>query len=121
MSARFTLYGSPHSLPTYRIALMLRLCRIGFTFRYISFQRGMHLTAEFRALSRWGQVPVIEHDGRVFVQSAAILEYLADTLGCWTLSLTEPSIESGLSPWEGGQRHPILRILFANFSFGFKL
>lgn len=83
MSGRFTLYGSPHSLPTYRIALMLRLCRIGFTFRYISFQRGMHLTPEFRALSRWGQVPVIEHDGRVFVQSAAILEYLADTLGCF--------------------------------------
>jgi glutathione S-transferase len=60
---------------------MLRLCRKGFTFRYVSFQRGMHLTPEFRALSRWGQVPMIEHDGRVFVQSAAILEYLAYTLG----------------------------------------
>jgi glutathione S-transferase len=81
MSSGFTLHGSPHSLPTYRIALMLRLCRTGFTFRYVSFQRGMHLTPEFRALSRWGQVPVLEHDGRVFVQSAAILEYLSETLG----------------------------------------
>ena len=81
MSGRFTLHGSPHSLPTYRIALMLRLCRTGFTFRYVSFQRGMHLTPEFRALSRWGQVPVLQHDGRVFVQSAAILEYVAETLG----------------------------------------
>jgi glutathione S-transferase len=81
MSDRFTLHGSPHSLPTYRVALMLRLCHEGFTFRYVSFQRGMHLTPEFRALSRWGQVPVIEHKGRVFVQSAAILEYLARTLG----------------------------------------
>jgi glutathione S-transferase len=80
MSDGFTLHGSPHSLPTYRIALMLRLCRTDFTFRYVSFQRGMHLTPEFRALSRWGQVPVLEHDGRVFVQSAAILEYLAETL-----------------------------------------
>jgi glutathione S-transferase len=77
----FTLHGSPHSLPTYRVALMLRLCREGFMFRYVSFQRGMHLTPEFRALSRWGQVPVIEHNGRIFVQSAAILEYLAHTLG----------------------------------------
>jgi glutathione S-transferase len=68
-------------LPTYRIALMMRLCGTGFTFRYVSFQRGMHLTPEFRALSRWGQVPVLEHDGRVLVQSAAILEYLAETLG----------------------------------------
>jgi hypothetical protein len=41
------------------------------------FQRGMHLAPEFRALSRWGQVPVLEHEGRVLVQSAAILEYLA--------------------------------------------
>ena len=81
MSDGFTLHGSPHSLPTYRTALMLRLCRNGFAFRYVSFQHGMHLTPEFRALSRWGQVPVLEHDGRVFVQSPAILEYLADTLG----------------------------------------
>jgi glutathione S-transferase len=80
MSDGFTLHGSPHSLPTYRVALMLRLCREGFMFRYVSFQRGMHLTPEFRALSRWGQVPVIEHSGRVFVQSAAILEYVAHTL-----------------------------------------
>jgi glutathione S-transferase len=77
----FTLHGSPHSLPTYRVALMLRLCREGFVFHYVSFQRGMHLSPEFRALSRWGQVPVIEHNGRVFVQSAAILEYLSHTLG----------------------------------------
>jgi glutathione S-transferase len=81
MSDRFTLHGSPHSLPTYRVALMLRLCGEGFAFRYVSFQRGMHLTPEFHALSRWGQVPVLEHNGRIFVQSAAILEYLAQRLG----------------------------------------
>jgi len=77
----FVLHGSPHSLPTYRVALMLRLCGVGFSFRYVSFQRGMHLTPEFRALSRWGQVPVLEHEGRVLLQSAAILEYLSEALG----------------------------------------
>jgi hypothetical protein len=41
MSRIFTLHGSPHSLPTYRVALMMRLCRTNFTFRYVSFQRGM--------------------------------------------------------------------------------
>jgi glutathione S-transferase len=39
----FILHGSPHSLPTYRVALMLRLSRVGFAFRYVSFQRKMHL------------------------------------------------------------------------------
>ena len=33
---RFTLYGSPHSLPTYKVALMLRLSDEPFSFRYVS-------------------------------------------------------------------------------------
>ena len=81
MADGFTLHGSPHSLPTYKVALMLRLSGMGFSFRYISFRRGMHLTQEFRGLSRWGQVPVLEHDGQALLQSAAILEYLSETLG----------------------------------------
>lgn len=51
---RFTLYGSPHSIPTYKVALMLRLSDEPFTFCYVSFQKRMHKTSEFLALSRWG-------------------------------------------------------------------
>jgi glutathione S-transferase len=78
---RFVLYGSPHSLPTYKVALMLRLSGAPFSFCYVSFQKGMHRTPEFSALSRWGQVPVLVDDGRVYLQSAAIVEHLAETLG----------------------------------------
>jgi glutathione S-transferase len=78
---RFTLYGSPHSLPTYKVALMLRLSGEPFSFRYVSFQKGMHKTPEFLALSRWGQVPVLLDGDRVCLQSAAIVEHLAETLG----------------------------------------
>jgi len=78
---RFTLYGSPHSLPTYKVALMLRLSGEPFSFRYVSFQKGMHKTPEFSALSRWGQVPVLVDHGRIHLQSAAIVEHLAETLG----------------------------------------
>lgn len=78
---RFTLYGSPHSLPTYKVALMLRLSDEPFSFRYVSFQKGMHKTPEFLALSRWGQVPVLIDSGRIYHQSAAIVEHLAETLG----------------------------------------
>jgi hypothetical protein len=31
---RFTLYGSPHSLPTYKVALVLCLSGEPFSFRY---------------------------------------------------------------------------------------
>ncbi len=78
---RFTLYGSPHSLPTYKVALMLRLSGTPFSFRYVSYQKKMHKTPEFLALSRWGQVPVLVDNGRVYLQSAAIVEHLAETLG----------------------------------------
>ena len=81
MTDGFTLYGSPHSQYTYKVALMLRLSGAPFSFRYVSFQKGMHRTPAFRALSRWGQVPVLRHGERNLVQSAAILEYLAETLG----------------------------------------
>ena len=77
---RFTLYGSPHSLPTYKVALMLRLSGEPFSFRYVSFQKGMHKAPEFLALSRWGQVPVLVDDERIHLQSAAIVEHLAGTL-----------------------------------------
>jgi glutathione S-transferase len=78
---RFTLYGSPHSLPTYKVALMLHVAGEPFCFRYVSFQKGMHKTPEFLALSRWGQVPVLIDGERVYLQSAAIVEHLAETLG----------------------------------------
>jgi glutathione S-transferase len=78
---RFTLYGSPHSLPTYKVALMLRLSGAPFSFRYVSYQKKMHKTPEFLAFSRWGQVPVLVDGDRVHHQSAAIVEHLAETLG----------------------------------------
>ncbi len=78
---RFTLYGSPHSLQTFKVALMLRMSGEPFAFRYVSFQKGMHQTSEFRALSRWGQVPVLMDGARVHVQSGAIVEHLAGALG----------------------------------------
>ena len=81
MTDDFILYGSPHSQFTYKIALMLRLSGRQFEFRYVSFQRGMHRTPEFLALSRWGQVPVLVHGQHRLTQSAAILEYLAEILG----------------------------------------
>src|SRR3954465_1770461 len=77
---RFTLYGSPHSLPTYKVALMLRLSPAPFSFRYVSFQKGMHKAPAFLALSRWGQVPVLLDGDRILLQSAAIIEHLAATL-----------------------------------------
>jgi glutathione S-transferase len=95
---RFTLYGSPHSLPTYKVALMLALSGEPFSFRYVSFQRGMQRAPEFLALSRWGQVPVLVDDGRIHLQSAAIVEYLAQTLGRFQ-GPDEPTTRQAVREW----------------------
>jgi glutathione S-transferase len=94
---RFTLYGSPHSLPTYKVGLMLRLSSAPFSFRYVSFQKGMHKTPEFLALSRWGQVPVLADGGRIYTQSAAIVEHLAETLGRFQGS--DPATRQAVREW----------------------
>jgi glutathione S-transferase len=97
MVQRFTLFGSPHSPATYKVALMLRLSGAPFSFRYVSFQKGMHRTPEFLALSRWGQVPVLMDDERVHLQSAAILEHLADPLA--RFRAPDPATRQAVREW----------------------
>jgi len=84
MTASFILHGSPHSQFTYKVGLMLRLAGLEFEFRHVGFRRGMHRTPDFLALSRWGQVPVLQHRETVLVQSGAILEYLAELTQSYT-------------------------------------
>lgn len=83
MSNRFTLYGVFLSGPTYKVGLMLSLSGQPFAYRHINLREGAHKTPEYLAINRYGQVPALrdESDSRVFVQSAVILEVLADRLG----------------------------------------
>src|ERR1044072_6792547 len=94
---RFTLYGSPHSLPTYKVALMLHMSAEPFSFRYVSFQKGMHKAPEVLALSRWGQVPVLVDGEHVHLQSAAIVEHLAETLD--RFQGTNPTTRQAVREW----------------------
>ena len=77
----FVLNGSWLSGPTYKVGLMLSLCGQSFGYRTIDLRGGEQRTPEFQAKTPFSQVPVLEHGGRTFAQSAAILQYLAATLG----------------------------------------
>lgn len=76
-----TLYGSPLSFPTYKVALMLSMAGEPFTFQYVNLRQGEHKTPEFLAMNRFGQVPVLMDGDQPLVQSNAILTHLADKLG----------------------------------------
>lgn len=82
MSARYTLHGIWLSGPTYKIALALSLA--GEAFDYVhAHPRIDAKTPEFLAKNRFGQVPLLVDNstGQNLVQSAAILDYLADATG----------------------------------------
>lgn len=83
MSARFELHGIFVSGPTYKVALMLSLAGEPFDYTHLNLMEGEHKQPPYLAKQRYGQVPLLvdRANGRHLCQSAAILEYLADTLG----------------------------------------
>lgn len=83
MSARFTLHGMWLSGPSYKVGLMLSLCGEPFDYVHVDLQAGEQKGAPYLSRQRYGQVPLLvdNANGRHLCQSAAILEYLADTLG----------------------------------------
>lgn len=77
---RFTLYGTMTSGPTYTVGLMLSLCRHPFSYIHVNLREGQHKQPDYLVKNRYGQVPTLR-DGQAFlVQSAAILEHLAENL-----------------------------------------
>lgn len=77
---RFTLYGMLGSGPTYTVGLMLTLSKHPFSYFHVNLREGQHKQPDYLVKNRYGQVPALR-DGQVYyVQSAAILQHLADEL-----------------------------------------
>ena len=68
--------GSPYA---WRVWLALEHKGIAYERKLLSFDAGDLETPAFTALNPRRRVPVIEDDGFVLTESAAILEYLEDT------------------------------------------
>jgi len=83
MSARFELHGIAFSGPTYKVGLMLALAGEPFDYVHVDMMAGEHKQPAHLSRQRYGQVPLLvdRNNGRHLCQSAAILEYLADTAG----------------------------------------
>ncbi|WP_162815669.1 glutathione S-transferase family protein [Microvirga aerophila] len=83
MPTRFELHGITFSGPTYKVGLMLSLAGEAFDYVHLDMMAGAHKQPAHMARQRYGQVPLLidKSNGRHLCQSAAILEYLSDTLG----------------------------------------
>lgn len=76
-----TLHGHFTSLPTGKVALMLRLCGLNFEYREVKLFDDEHHDDAFGALNAFRQVPVLARGDRLIVQSAVILLHLAEETG----------------------------------------
>ena len=76
-----TLYGSPLSFPTYKVALMLSMAGAPYEFKFVNLRGGEHKQPEHLARNRFGQVPALVDGEESYCQSNAILTHLANKLG----------------------------------------
>jgi glutathione S-transferase len=76
--ARPVLHGLWLSIPACKVGLALSMMGVDFDYRHVDLASGAQKSAEFLARNRFGQVPVLEHEGHHVAQSNVILHYLAD-------------------------------------------
>lgn len=80
----FTLYGNRESGHTYKVALMLAVSGIACDYHEIDLDLPRQVRPEpFRSMAKYGEVPLLVHEGNVYVQSNAILIHLAEHTGAY--------------------------------------
>jgi glutathione S-transferase len=79
--SEFLLYGNRHSGHSYKVKLALSVAQVPHRYEEIDIFVAREARPEpFRSLARYGEVPVLMHDGQALIQSNAILCHLAEYL-----------------------------------------
>jgi glutathione S-transferase len=82
MTSSFTVFGNRESGHSYKVCLFLNLAHIPYDYIGVDvFKPLAERPPEFRAASRFGEVPVLVHGDLRLTQSNAILLYLASLTG----------------------------------------
>ncbi|UGQ45022.1 glutathione S-transferase family protein [Massilia endophytica] len=80
----FQLYGSCESGHSYKVQLMLNVAGVPHEYEEIDLRLAREDRPEpFRSLAKYGEVPLLVHDGRPYVQSNAILLHMAEHLNAY--------------------------------------
>ncbi|WP_342119722.1 glutathione S-transferase family protein [Pseudoduganella sp. OTU4001] len=72
------LYGSAESGHTFKVRLLLEVAALPYEYEEVDLRIDREARPEpFRSLAKYGEVPLLVHDGQPYVQSNAILLHLA--------------------------------------------
>ncbi|MFK5981205.1 MAG: glutathione S-transferase family protein [Rhizobiaceae bacterium] len=98
--ADITLFGNRHSGHSYKVRLFLALTNTPHSYETIDLmQPRAERSAHFRENARYNEVPLLIVDGQSFVQSNAILLYLAEKFGTMDGGTAQPQVVEWLM-WE---------------------
>lgn len=79
--SEFKLYGNCESGHSYKVKLAMELAKVPHVYEEIDLRLERAERPEpFRSLAKYGEVPLLVHDGQAYVQSNAILLHLAEHL-----------------------------------------
>jgi len=74
----FKLYGSAESGHTFKVRLLLEVAALPYEYEEVDLRLDREARPEpFHTLAKYGEVPLLVHDGQPYVQSNAILLFLA--------------------------------------------
>ncbi len=85
------LYSYWRSSAAYRVRIALNLKVIDYEQIACDLTAGEHVSEDYLATNPQGLVPALEHEGRVFTQSLAIIEYLDSIISLPRLLPEEPA------------------------------
>ena len=93
------LYFHPLSGHSHRVRLMLSLLDLPAEQITVDLMKGEHKSAQFVAINRFGQVPVLDDDGLIVTDANAILVYLAKREGRTDWLPETPAAAAAVQRW----------------------
>ena len=93
------LYSSPFSSNARKVRLAAALLDIPLELIEVNLGQGAQRKPEFLALNPMGRVPLLDDDGFVLAESAAIMAYLADQKPGNTLYPADPKQRADVNRW----------------------
>lgn len=101
------LYYFPLSGHAHRAHLFLSLIGVAHELVHVDMPKGGHKTPDYLAKNRFGQVPVLEDDGRFIPDSNAILVYAAKKYGKSDWLPEDPAGAAAVQRWLSVAAGPI--------------